>query len=409
MYPVQPIMRQHAKWRAFFAPICCVFNKENVLTSKQNVHIVRRFQMSIVWHNLLKDKTRLALSIGGVALAVMLVLILNGFMVGLTAQIGAYLTHEPGTLVVAQDSVENLLGVASQLPEGTAESVRARGAKQVIPILSQSVIFEMHGRKQFAYLIGYEPQTGGGPWQLSAGREPRNDKEIIFDRVLALRHDVGLGDRVEIIDRDFTVVGLSEGTNSWMTGFLFARKTALESLLRAPSATSFLLVTPVEYIGTEKLRARLSDLSGVNVLTKEQVIANDVKLFGKTFIAPIQLMAAIAFLVGALVVGLVIYTATIERQREYGVLKALGARNGLLYCVVTLQALIAAGAGSVLGIALAYGAAELIMKLRPQFSIVYEPILLAQSLLAGIAMALVAALFPARVIAQLAPAEVFRK
>ena len=35
-------------------------------------------------------------------------------------------------------------------------------------------------------------------------------------------------------------------------------------------------------------------------------------------------MIAIAFLVGTMVVGLVIYTATIERQREYGVLKAMG-------------------------------------------------------------------------------------
>jgi putative ABC transport system permease protein len=144
-------------------------------------------------------------------------------------------------------------------------------------------------------------------------------------------------------------------------------------------------------------------------LTKEQVIANDVKLFGRAFLAPIQLMAAIAFLVGALVVGLVIYTATIERQREYGVLKAIGAHNGLLYRVVTMQALVAAGAGSVLGIALAYGSAELIMALRPQFLIVYMPSMLAQSLLAGVAIALVAALFPARVVARLAPAEVFRK
>jgi putative ABC transport system permease protein len=365
--------------------------------------------MLIALRNLFKDKLRLALSIGGVALAVMLILILNGFLTGLTMQIGAYLTHEPGTLVVAQGGVEDMIGVSSQLPAGAAEMVRARGAKRVIPILSQSVIFEMHGRKQLAYIIGYDPQTGGGPWQLSAGREPRNDKEIIFDRILAQRHEVGLGDKLELMDEDFTIVGLSEGTNSWMTGFLFVRKSALETLLRAPGATSFLLVTPAQNIGTDQLHERLNGLSGTNVLTKNQIIANDVKLFGKAFAAPMQFMAAIAFLVGALVVGLVIYTATIERQREYGVLKAIGAPNGMLYRVVTLQALIAAGAGSALGVAFAYGAAGLIMDLRPQFLIVYEPEMLAQSLVAGVAMALVAALAPARVVARLEPAQVFRK
>lgn len=44
----------------------------------------QRIEMPIALRNLLKDKTRLALSIGGVALAVMLILILNGFLAGLT-------------------------------------------------------------------------------------------------------------------------------------------------------------------------------------------------------------------------------------------------------------------------------------------------------------------------------------
>jgi putative ABC transport system permease protein len=365
--------------------------------------------MKIAWRNLLKDKTRLALSIGGVALAVMLILILNGFVTGMNAQIGAYLNHAPGTLVVAQDGVENLLGVSSQLPASAAGTVKARGAAKVVPILSQFVILDLHGKKQPAYLVGYDPQIGGGPWRIGIGREPHNDKELVFDRILAQRHGITLDDQVEIMDRDFTVVGLSEGTNSWMTSFLFIRKTAAEALLRAPGATSFLLVTPSDRIGTEELRARLRDVSGIQVLLKQGVIANDLKLFGKFFSAPTQLMAAIAFLVGALVVGLVIYTATVERQREYGVLKAIGARNGMLYRVVAMQALIAAGAGAMMGVVLAYGAAQLIMALRPQFLITFEPTAVAQSLVAGFFMALLAALFPARVVAGLAPAEVFRK
>lgn len=365
--------------------------------------------MKIAWRNLLKDKTRLLLSIGGVALAVMLILLLNGFLAGMNAQIAAYLDHAPGSLVVAQEGVENLLGVSSRLPAGAAGSVKARGAAKVVPILSQFVIVDLHEKKQPAYLVGYDPQSGGGPWRIGAGREPHNDKELVFDTTLAQRHAIALGDSIEILDREFTIVGLAEGTNSWMTSFLFIRKSAMESLLRAPDATSFLLVTPSDRVGAEELLTRLQDISGSEALPKRQVIANDQKLFGKVFSAPIQLMAAIAFLIGALVVGLVIYTATVERQREYGVLKALGARNGMLYRVVTTQALIAAGVGSALGVALAFGAAELIMTLRPQFLVVYEQTAVAQSLGAGLAMALVAALLPARVIAGLAPAKVFRK
>ncbi len=365
--------------------------------------------MPLAQRNLFNDKTRLALSVGGVALAVMLILLLNGFLDGLYTQISAYLEHAPGALVVAQDGVTNLLGATSLLPPGTLGDVKARGASRVAPLLSQFAILDLHGKKQPVYLVGYEQERGGGPWRLAAGREPRRDTEVVFDRVLAERHGLALGDKVEIMDRDFTLVGLSEETTSWMTSFIFVRKTAAENLVRAPGATSFLLVTPSDRLTTEQLRERLSRLSGVEVLFKREMIANDLKLFARLLSAPLQLMVGIAFLVGTLIVGLVIYTATVERQREYGVLKAIGARNALLYRVVATQAVIASGAGSALGVGLALGLAEVIMKVRPQFLIVIEPAMITRALIVGLAMALLAALCPARIIAGLAPAEVFRK
>ncbi len=365
--------------------------------------------MFLAHRNLFKDKTRLALSIGGVALAVMLILLLNGFLSGMNRQITSYLDHAPGLLVIAQSGVSNLLGATSLLPPGAAEVENVEGVAKVAPILSQFVILDLHGKKQPAYLVGYLPEKGGGPWQIAEGRAPEADDEVVFDRVLAERHNMRLGDSFEIMGRDFTVVGLSEGTASWMTSFIFIRKTAAESLLRAPGATSFLLVTPAQDESVEDVRDRLSDLPGAHALLKTEMTTNDLKLFARIFSVPLRLMVGIAFLVGTLVVGLVIYTATVERQREYGVLKAIGARNGVLYAVVTIQALIAALAGVLLGVLLAYGAGELIMKLRPQFLVVLEPAQAARAIVIGLGMALAAALFPARVVAGLAPAEVFRK
>ena len=45
--------------------------------------------MSLARRNLFQDKTRLTLSIGGVALAVMLILILKGFLAGMNHQIAS--------------------------------------------------------------------------------------------------------------------------------------------------------------------------------------------------------------------------------------------------------------------------------------------------------------------------------
>ena len=366
--------------------------------------------MQLARRNLFQDKTRLALSVGGVALAVMLILVLNGFLTGMNRQITSYLDRSPGSLIVAQKGVGNLLGATSLLPPSAASEVEVvDGVDKVVPILSQFVILDLHGKKQPAYMIGYEPEQGGGPWEIGEGREPATDTEMVFDGVLARRHNLRIGDTFEIMGQDFTIVGLSAGTTSWMTSFFFIRTSAAEKLLRAPGATSFLLVTPTEGVAPEDLRGRLNDLSGVNALTKGEMAANDLKLFAKIFSAPLRLMVAIAFLVGTMVVGLVIYTATVERQREYGVLKAIGAPNRILYRVVVTQALVAALAGALLGVLLAYGAGQWIMSARPQFLIVFNPRDVVWALLAGLGMALAAALFPARVVAGLAPAEVFRK
>jgi putative ABC transport system permease protein len=366
--------------------------------------------MSLPFRNLSKDKTRLGLSVGGVALAVTLILLLNGFLAGMYRQITSYLDHSPGSVIVAQRGVNNLLGATSLLPPGAAaDAEKVEGVADVAPILSQFVILDLHGKKQPAYLVGYLPEKGGGPWQVVAGRAPETDDEVVFDRVLAGRHAITLGDVFEIMGKEFTVVGLSEGTTSWMTSFFFMRKSAAEALLRAPGATSFLLATPSEVVAPETARERLGELPGANALLKSEMAANDLKLFARFFSAPLKLMTGIAFLVGTMIVGLVIYTATVERQREYGVLKAIGARNRVLYQVVATQALIAALAGAIVGVGLAYAASELIMAVRPQFLVVIEPARAASAMLVGLGMALVAALLPARLVAGLAPAEVFRK
>ena len=366
--------------------------------------------MSLARRNLFQDKTRLALSIAGVALAVMLILVLKGFLTGMNRQITSYLDNSPGSIILAQEDVVNLLGSTSLLPEGIVQRAETiRGVDEAIPILSQFVILDLHEKKQPAYMIGYDPKLGGGPWELTTGHEPSSKREIVFDRIFADRHDLKLGDQVEVMGKDFTIVGLSNGTTSWMTSYFFIRKEAAEDLLLTPDATSFLLLTTSDGANLYDILRRLNKISEVNALTKKKMAANDLKLFAKVFSAPLKLMVGISFLVGTMIVGLIIYTATVERQREYGVIKAIGAKNRYLYQIVVTQALFASIAGSALGILLANGAAQWIMSVRPQFLIVFDPVDSGQAMLAGLGMALIASIFPTRVIAGLAPAEVFRK
>lgn len=364
--------------------------------------------MLLARRNLFRDRTRFLLSVAGVAVSIGLILLLAGYRSGVYRQASAYLDNTPGTVVVAERGIRDFLGTSSVLPPGTVEAVEATpGVARAIPVVSQFVIFERHDRKDGFFLIGYDPAAGGGPWRLVQGREPAADDELVIDRTSARQHDIAIGDAVTLLDREATIVGLSDGTTFWAGSIAFAPITTLESLARAPGLRSFLLLTPDAGTSPETLRDRLA-VPGTEVLLKSDVIANDRKLMARVYDAPIGLMVAIAFVVGVLVVGLVIYTATIERRREYGAIKAIGARNRTLYRVVAAQALIAAAAGAAAGVALGYGAAAALMAWRPQFRVDIEPAAVGVVLVASLAMAILAALIPARAVARLEPAEVFR-
>jgi putative ABC transport system permease protein len=259
-------------------------------------------------------------------------------------------------------------------------------------------------------LVGYDPEFGGGPWALLAGRLPADDDEVVLDWVMAETHGFGLGDTIEILDEDFTVVGLSDGTNSWMASFLFMEKQAAEELFLTPNATSFVFLSlepgadPATVVA--RLRRRLRD---VEILTAAAVKQNDLDLLVQVFAVPMQMMVTIAFAVGTAILGMVIYTATTERVREYGVLKAVGASNQHLYWLVSQQGLVTALLGVLIGIGLAWLAAQWIMTAYPKFLVIFQPYSVVITTLTGVIMGLLAALLPARYVGRLDPARVFRK
>lgn len=238
--------------------------------------------MLIAWRNLFRDRLRLALSVAGVAVSVMLILLLRGYLDGIYRRASAYFEETPGVLIAAQRGTRNALGASSQLPPGAELSIRQTdGVAGVIPILLQNVILDLHGRKQFAFAVGYQPGVGGGPWSLSAGREPRASDEIVIDRLLADEHQIAVGDRVKVLGRQLTVVGTSDETTFWIGTYAFTTKDGLEALTRAPGVTSFIFVSAEPGIATDDLRLKLAHLTGVGVLTKEAIAENQRRVIGR--------------------------------------------------------------------------------------------------------------------------------
>jgi len=366
--------------------------------------------MGLAARNLGQDRLRFLLSVAGVGLALMLVLFLLGLREGALRSSGVYLDNAPGSVAVLPPGVSTTSGarnaqLISAETIGTIGGVPGVGS--LTPILLTMGFADLHGTKELIRLAGYEPGSGGGPWSLHSGREPREHGEVVVDRLLASRHGLRLGDRFEIGGHAMTVVGLSNGTSSWTGSYAFAPKSAVESLLLREGAASIVLVTPDAGIDRSELVERLAALGNSNVLLKSQVMANDRQVLAGAFDQVIMVMVAAAFVVGALVVGMVIYTATSERRAEYGILKAIGAQSGVLYRIVVFQALATAILGAALGVAFTYGAGALVGAVRPQYTLLIEPMAIAGVLAGGIVIAVTGAVVPARAIARLAPAEAF--
>lgn len=359
--------------------------------------------------NLLQERSRFALSVAGVSLSVMLIVLMNAFLAGFDRQVAVYLDSQPGSVIVAQSGIENFIAATSRISADAVERVRSTpGVGRAVPIDSQLAILDLHGRREAAYLLGYDLAEGGGPGRLVEGREPQTDEEAVLDSVLAGRHRLGVGSDLDLLGSRFRVVGLSAGTWGFMAGYVFMTRSALGRMLQLGQGASFVLVTPAAGTDQSVLLRRLAEVPGTQAMPKADVAASDRRVSLPLFQLPLRLMGLIASVVGALVVGLVVYAATLERRREYAVLKAVGGRNPVLYRTVLLQALAAAMTGVALGALLAAAAGGLITTVRPEFQVVFEPPGVAVALVAGLAMAAAGALLPARAVASVAPAEAMR-
>ncbi len=126
------------------------------------------------------------------------------------------------------------------------------------------------------------------------------------------------------------------------------------------------------------------------------------------FLPVVAVLIVVAFIVGLALIALTVYTMTVERVRDYGVLKAVGASSRQLFSVVLRQSLLIALAGYVTGSVLALLAGNLIESEIPEFATLYRWQDLTIVFAAALVMSVLAAAVPIRRVARVDPATVFR-
>ena len=358
--------------------------------------------------NLFQDRRRVLLSTGGVAVALLLVLTLGGIVAGAMRQLTGYIDHTHADLVVSQAGVSTLHMSASVLRPDIAERVReVPGVAWAEPIRYTTGMVSSPAGQSASYVIGYDPSARHTGPSLAAGRAPASG-EAVVDRQAADQLAVAVGQQVRILGRPFRLVGLSTGgtnianTTVFITSSDFAR-------LRGP-AQAYVLVGARPGVDLGMLRARLEGIPpGVTVQTRSQLAASERRIVTDMSADLLRIMSGIGFGIALAVIALALFNVTVAKTREYGVVKALGARPGRLAATVAVQAAWSVALALVTATALALLLAVVTGRLNPALAIWITPASVARTGLGALLVGVAGAVLPIRRVLRVDPAASFRR
>lgn len=367
--------------------------------------------ISVARKNLFGDPIRLAISVGGIGLSVFLMSLLLSNFRGWQVRVGGFVERVPAGIWVAREGTTDFLNAASLLPTDLAPRLEAQeGVRAVHPLIVRPMSFDADGRQTSVHLVGFDPQSGvGGPLKVERGQGVPGPGEIVVDTALLRRTGQDVGDVLRNSGRELRIVGVASGGNFVFSQVSFMSLDAARDLLGMPGFNTFYLLEltdpslarPVA-TAIESANPGLRAFTGAEfaAATRDRIVANIIPI--------LAVILLLAFIVGAAVTGLTIYTATVEKSREYGILKAVGFTNRYLYGVVFQQSLIVGALGFFLGAGL-----NLIVG-RVAESLVYQFVTLVrwQDTLAVLGvtllMTVVAAYIPMRRLARIDPVAVFK-
>ncbi len=363
----------------------------------------------LAYRNLLVHKGRFFLAIVGIVCSVVLVLFLMGLYAGWRDNMSAYLRHVQADVWVGQKGASDLFHTLSILPAaGEQMFYQAEEVAEVFSFVGRLMTCEIHGRQRHTFIIGVSGAENG-PVRLLAGRVAETEGEIVVDNVFARKETIHLGDALTVAGKPLQVVGIAQGGNCFLYQYAFVTLAQARQLLGLDGLVNYFLVRFDPPVSLAAAVTRIEQTSPlVSAYTKEQFIANNLSLTGDNFLPILRVLEVIGALVGAIVIGLTVYTLTVEHSAEYGVLKAIGAPDKVLYLTASTQALICGVCGWLLGVPCSWGVVLAAQYVVPQFPSSWHPLHVLWALLCTVGMSLLASIVPARRIAQIDPLVAFK-
>jgi putative ABC transport system permease protein len=362
----------------------------------------------IARRNLLADKVKLLVAVGGVTLAIVLIIVVHSLYQGVRRETDTFIRNLPGDIWITQRGTTDLVFSNSNLPPESAGAVRSvDGVRHVYELNGRLMAFEVDGSEVRTYVMALEFAGGAGTPE---GEEFRPEKgTIILDHTFAKQTGLKEGDDLKYGDKTFTVADVRSIGNVLVTQFAFITPESFREIFNVDGSVNYLLVTTGDGVSPQSLLPSLEEqVPGSSVYTTEQFAGRASEKGTGDFLPIIRVILVISFIVGLAVLSLVIYSATIERAREYAIMKVIGASPMGLYRIVISQSIFIAVVGFGAGVGLAYAFNAVAGDLVPQFITYIRTQDIALVFGITLVMSIIASFMPINRVARVEPATVFR-
>jgi putative ABC transport system permease protein len=359
----------------------------------------------LIFANLLHRPLRSIISVLAVAIEVVMILSIVGIFMGMLNDTKQRTNGIGADLVVRPSNTSFISGVSgAPMPARTAEVFRRMNHVAVAsPVITS---FSMAGSVEILYGIDYPSYNALKPFNWVAGGPFKGPYDVIVDDIFT-RTGQGhhLGETIEILNHPFRICGVVE---SGKGGRKMVPIETLGVLIGSEGKASVLYLksdNPANEDAIVKEIAATRGLEGYHVQTMDELLSQYTPAKFPGFDLALNVVISIAVIVGFLVIFQTMYTAVLERTREIGILKSMGASKLTIVGVVLRECAVLAVVGVLAGIVATFGVQALLSVRFPAFAFELTAVWIVRGAAIAFAGAICGALYPAWMAARKDPID----